>query len=88
MRVARPRQIPTDSLLAASESELASSNFDALRANALTLAHTPAAPSNLHQMWIPFPTTVRKKHLSGLLEELALDSQPQVMKDARQARLL
>ena len=87
-RVARPRQVPTDSLLAASESELASANFDALRANALKLAPTPAAPSDLHQMWIPCPTTVRKKHLSDLLDELATDSQPQVWKDARQARLL
>ncbi|CAI5717567.1 unnamed protein product [Peronospora effusa] len=87
-RVARPRQVPTDSLLAASEAELASANYDALRANALKLAPTPAAPSDLHQMWIPCPTTVRKKHLSDLLDELATDSQPQVWKDARQARLL
>ncbi|TDH69610.1 hypothetical protein CCR75_008862 [Bremia lactucae] len=83
-----PRQVPTDSLLAASEAELASSNFDALRNNALKLAPTPAAPSELHRMWIPCPMVIRKKHLAELLEELATDTQPQIWKDARQARLL
>ncbi|KAL8009043.1 hypothetical protein Plhal703r1_c01g0000061 [Plasmopara halstedii] len=83
-----PRQVPTDSFFTASEAELASLNFDALRSNALKLAPTPAASTELHRMWIPCPTVIRKKHLADLLDELATDSQPQVWKDARQTRLL
>ncbi|KAL7682650.1 hypothetical protein Plhal304r1_c047g0128701 [Plasmopara halstedii] len=43
-----PRQVPTDSYLAASEAEVASLNFDALRSNALKLAPMPAASTELH----------------------------------------
>ncbi|CAH0486697.1 unnamed protein product [Peronospora farinosa] len=45
------RHLPTDSLLKASEAELASNNLDALRSNALKLAPTPVASSELHRIF-------------------------------------
>lgn len=83
-----PRQLPADSLLEASESELALRNFDALRLNALKLAPTPTNAAELHRMWIPCPHAIKRKHLAEVLDELAKDDQPQLWKDARQARLL
>ncbi|RMX64318.1 hypothetical protein DD238_005558 [Peronospora effusa] len=49
-RLEYSRHLPTDYLLEASEAELASNNLDALRSNALNLAPTPAASSELHRM--------------------------------------
>ena len=83
-----PRQLPADSLLEASESELALHNLDALRHNALKLAPTPTSSAELHRMWIPCPHAIKRKHLAEVLDELAQDDQPQLWKDARQARLL
>uniref|UniRef100_A0AAV1V2N2 Uncharacterized protein n=1 Tax=Peronospora matthiolae TaxID=2874970 RepID=A0AAV1V2N2_9STRA len=83
-----PRQVPADSLLETSESELALSNLDALRLNALKLAPTPTSAAELHRMWIPCPHAIKRKHLAEVLDELAKDDQPQLWKDARQARLL
>ncbi|CAI5738907.1 unnamed protein product [Hyaloperonospora brassicae] len=83
-----PRQIPADSLLEASESELALCNFNALRLNALKLAPTPTNAAGLHRMWIPCSHAIKRKHLAEVLNELAKDDHPQLWKDARQARLL
>uniref|UniRef100_A0AAV1V1X9 Uncharacterized protein n=1 Tax=Peronospora matthiolae TaxID=2874970 RepID=A0AAV1V1X9_9STRA len=83
-----PRLLPADSLLETSESELALSNLDALRLNALKLAPTPTSAAELHRMWIPCPHAIERKHLAEVLDELAKDDQPQLWNDARQARLL
>ncbi|CAI5721088.1 unnamed protein product [Peronospora destructor] len=83
-----PRQLPVDSLLEASESELALRNFEGLRLHALKLAPTPTSAAELHRMWIHYPHAIKRKHLAEVLDELAKDDQPQLRKDARQARLL
>ncbi|GMF37266.1 unnamed protein product [Phytophthora lilii] len=82
------RQLPSDSLLEASELALTAADLDELRSSALKLAPTPTAPSELHQMWIPCPTVAKNRHLSEILEELATDVQPVAWKEARQARSL
>ncbi|CAH0485106.1 unnamed protein product [Peronospora farinosa] len=82
------RHLPTDSLLEASEVDLASNNLDALRSNAQQLAPMPAASSELHRMWIPCSGVFKQKHLTDVLDELSKELQPQIWKDARQARLL
>lgn len=82
------RQLPADSLLQASEAALTAENFDELRLNALKLAPTPAAPSELHRMWIRCPSVIKKKHLCNVLDELGMDDQPQIWKAARDARLI
>ncbi|KAL7694057.1 hypothetical protein Plhal304r1_c002g0005481 [Plasmopara halstedii] len=83
-----PRQLPADTLLEVSGSELAICNFDALRLNALKVAPTPTSSAELHCMWIPCPHAIKRKHLAEVLDELAKDDQPQLWKDARHARLL
>ncbi|CEG46108.1 uncharacterized protein PHALS_02530 [Plasmopara halstedii] len=52
-RMLYPRQVPTDSLLAASEADLALSYLDALRTYALELTSNPAAPTEIYIMWTP-----------------------------------
>ena len=59
-----------------------------MRLNALKLAPTPTNAAKLHRMWIPCPHAIKRKHLAEELDELAKDDQPQLWKDARQARLL
>ena len=83
-----PHQLPGDSLLKASESELALINLDALRLNALKRAPTPTSAVELHRMWNPCPHAIKRKHLAEVLDELAKDNQPHLWKDARLARLL
>ena len=83
-----PHQLPGESLLKASESELALINLDALRLNALKRAPTPTSAVELHRMWNPCPHAIKRKHLAEVLDELAKDNQPHLWKDARLARLL
>lgn len=45
-----PRQLPAESLLEASESEIALRNLDAFRLNALKPAPTPTNAAELHRM--------------------------------------
>ncbi|RLN58204.1 hypothetical protein BBJ28_00025010 [Nothophytophthora sp. Chile5] len=82
------RQIPSDTLLQSSESALASNDLDGLRASAFRLAPTPTAASQLHRMWIPCPTVIKRRHICEMLDELAKDDQPEIWKDARQNKLL
>ena len=54
-----PRQLPADSLLEASESELVLRNFDALRLYAFKLAAVPISTMKLHRMWFPCPHAIK-----------------------------
>ncbi|KAF4027978.1 Reverse transcriptase (RNA-dependent DNA polymerase) [Phytophthora infestans] len=80
------RNLPTDSLLKDSEAALAAAKVEELRSNALKLAPTETAASEMHRMWIPCPTVIRGKHLCDVLDEIGMHEQPVVWTDARNAR--